>query len=245
MKDVKEWKKRVEGHRERLRQRFLMHGIDALTDSDVVELLLTFGTPRQDCKERSRTLLRHFGSLQGVLEAPMEELQKIKGIGPKNAIALKFVHAVARRFLRQRVLNKPFVQCAKDVVDYLFHYLSLKSRESFMVVFLDTANQIIDIKEMFSGTLDRAPIYPREIVKAAIEIGAKGVILVHNHPSGQTTPSQQDIKATKRIMIGASALGLNVLDHIVIGSIGQYFSFEEEGLMHRLRQETDEVLNAL
>ena len=175
----------------------------------------------------------------------MEELQKIKGIGPKNAIALKFVHAVARRFLRQRVLNKPFVQCAKDVVDYLFHYLSLKSRESFMVVFLDTANQIIDIKEMFSGTLDRAPIYPREIVKAAIEIGAKGVILVHNHPSGQATPSQQDIKATKRTMIGASALGLDVLDHIVIGSIGQYFSFEEEGLMHRLRRETDEVLNAL
>ena len=247
MKDahIHAWQARVKGHRGRLRERFLQHGIESFTDSDVIELLLTFGTPRQDCKERARALLMRFGSLHAVLEAPIEELQKVRGIGPKNAIALKFVHAVARRFLRDRILNRPLIQCAKDVVDYLFHHLSLKDREFFLGVFLDTANQVIDIKELFSGTIDRAPIYPREVIKTALDLGAKGVILVHNHPSGHTSPSKQDIRATKQIMLGASALGLNVLDHIIIGSIGEYFSFDEGGLMLRLKQETNEVFNAL
>ena len=243
--DHESWKKRVKGHRQRLRDRFLKYGIDSFTDSDIVELLLTFGTPRTDCKEAARGLLKHFGNLHGVLEAPMEELIQIKGVGPKNAIALKFVHEVARRFLRERLLRKDLIRCAQDVVDYLFHLMSFKDREVFVVVLLDPANQVIDVKELFSGTVDKAAIYPREIVRLALSLNAKGIILAHNHPSGWVNPSEQDILATKRIILAASAMDIVVMDHIIIGDVGRYYSFDTHGVMARLKHEVDGILNAL
>ncbi|WP_067615908.1 RadC family protein [Dissulfuribacter thermophilus] len=233
----KDWLKRVEGHRDRLRERFLRHGIASFTDSDIIELLLTFGTPRQDCKERARALLKRFGSLSGVLEASIEELQEVKGVGPKNAMALKFVHEVARRFLRQRILERSYVQCARDVVEYLWHSLSFKDREFFIGLYLDTSNRIIEVLELFSGTLDRTAVYPREVVKTALDKKAKSIILVHNHPSGRIEPSTSDLQTTKKVMLGAMALDIRVLDHIIIGGPGDYFSFEENGIMERLRLE--------
>ena len=235
--EITQWKKRVAGHRERLRERFLNHGLDSFTDSDVIEMLLTFGTPRQDCKERARRLLKEFGGLHEVLEAPLDELLRVKGIGPKNVVALKFVHEVARRFLKARLLERPILACARDVVDYLTHLVAFKDREVFLSIFLDSGNSILDVQELFSGTIDRTHVYPREIAKIALKIGAKNIILAHNHPSGRVSPSTQDIKTTKRIMLALAPLEIGVLDHIIIGAGGRYLSFEDQGMMAPMRSE--------
>jgi len=235
------WTKKVQGHRDRLRDRFISYGISAFTDSDVIELLLTFGTPRQDCKERARALLERFGSLSGVLEASIEELQEVKGIGPKNAVALKFVHEVARRFLKDRIIKRHYVQCARDVVEYLWHSLSFRDKEVFLALYLDTGNRILDAEELFSGTIDQAPVYPREVLKQALEKKAKSMILVHNHPSGRTNPSKGDLMTTKKITMAAMIVDVRVLDHIIIGGPQEYFSFEEEGLMKKIQTEIVET----
>ena len=226
-----------------MRERFLKHGLDAFTDSDVIEMLLAFGTPRQDCKERARRLLEEFGGLHEVLEAPLEELLKVKGIGPKNVVALKFVHEVARRFLKARLVKKPILTCSRDVVDYLTHLVAFKDNEVFFAIFLDTGNAILDVQELFSGTIDRTHVYPREIAKIALKMGARNVILAHNHPSGRISPSAQDINTTKRILLALAPLEIGVLDHIIIGAEGTYLSFEDQGLMASIRAKISEILN--
>ncbi len=231
------------GHRQRLRERFLKQGIDGFTDSDVIEFLLTLGTPRKDCKQEARALLREFGSLSAVMEASLDDLQKLRGIGPKNAVAIKFVHEVARRFLREKVLNKTYVHCAKDVADYLSHSLSFSQRERVVCIYLDSANAILDIITLFEGTLDKTPFYPREILKHAIKIGAKNIILAHNHPSGNITPSKQDIISTKRLIIASLSMDIDMLDHIIIGMPEEFYSFEEHGLIKSMRDEALHIIS--
>ena len=221
----------AEGHRQRLRDRFLKYGLDSFTDEEIVELLLALGTPRKDCKAQARELCIHFGSLAMVLEAGLEELQKIKGVGPNNAFAVKFIHEVARRFLRQQLKDRREIRSAADMIDYLCHALSFRDREVFMAVFLDSRNAVIDMEELFSGTANVTAVYPREVMRSALMKNATALIFAHNHPSGSLEPSQADRRITKQLSRAADLLGIRVLDHIIIAGPSKYFSFSENGIM--------------
>ncbi len=227
----------AEGHRQRLRDKFLKYGLDAFTDEEIIELLLALGTPRRDCKEPARAAFRRFGSLAKVLEADEKELKKIKGIGPNNLFALKFIHQVARRFLRERLKEREKISCASDVVDYLCHALSFKEREYFIALYLDAKNGIIDIEELFSGTADASPVYPREVLRQALLKNATGLIIVHNHPSGSLEPSKADQDITVSFLKACPLLGIRLLDHIIIAGPSSYFSFADSGLLSMLENQ--------
>jgi DNA repair protein RadC len=232
-------RRKLEGHRERLRQKFLDRGIDALTDEELLELLLTLGTPRKDCKPMAREAIKRFGSLRQVLEAPSEQLLEIRGIGPKNSLALKLIHGVARRFLENRLERMPYrFGSSKEVFDYLYHSMRDLKREVFKVLFLDSQNRILRVEDMFQGTLTSSAVYPREVIRRALELHAAGMILVHNHPSGDPKPSQDDLRITKQILAAARVMGMRVLDHLVIGE-GVYSSLAEMGHIQRFETELD------
>lgn len=219
-----------EGHRRRLREKFLRSGLDAFLDYEIIELLLTLATPRRDCRESAREALRRFKNLRGVLEATPEELQEIRGIGPHNIFGLKFVHEVARRFLRERMMSRPYCRSSREVFDYLFHSLRDLKKEKFKVLFLDVKNQIIEEKTLFEGTVDASAVYPREIMKEALKHNASALIFVHNHPSGDPEPSLCDKEITRELVFAATIMQLKVLDHIIIGN-NRYFSFADSGLI--------------
>ncbi len=221
----------AEGHRQRLRDKFLEYGIDAFTDEEIIELLLALGTPRKDCKLQARQLYKQFGSLAKVLEADIRELQKVKGVGPKNAFAIKFIHQVARRFLKDQLKHSKTIKSAKDVVDYLCHWLSFKDRESFCVIYLNAQNNIIEIDELFKGTTNIAPVYPREVMRQALLKNATSIIVAHNHPSGSNEPSKADIELTKQLKKAGMIIDVRMLDHIIISGPSSYFSFAENGLL--------------
>ena len=162
--EKEQWQEKGQGHRQRLRDRFLERGLENFTDAEVLELLLTFGTPRSDCKEAARTALKEFDSLAAVLEAPLPALQKIKGIGPKNGFAIHFVQATARRYLAARLKGKRYLHSSGDVRDFLVHSLRGLKKEVFQVIFLDTAHAIIDTRTVAEGTINVNTIYPRELL---------------------------------------------------------------------------------
>ncbi len=221
---------RDQGHRERLREKFLKTGLIGFLDYEIVELLLTLGTPRRDCKQQAWEALKKFQSLRGVLEAPVEELLKIRGIGPNNIFGLKLSQEVSRRFLKDRMLNKPYCHSSKEVFEYLYQALRDLKREKFKVMFLDSKNQILEEKTVFEGTVDSSAVYPREIMKEALKCNASSLIFVHNHPSGDPEPSLSDREITKELVFAAGFMQLKVLDHIIIGN-NRYFSFADEGLI--------------
>lgn len=218
------------GHRRRLREKFLRGGLSGFLDYEIIELLLTLGTPRRDCKQQAREALKKFHSLRGTLEAPTDELQEIKGVGPHNVFGLKLVQEVSRYFLKERMMSKPYCHSSKEVFDYLFHTLRDLKREKFKVLFLDAKNQILMEKTIFEGTVDSSAIYPREIMKEALKCDASSLIFVHNHPSGDPEPSLSDKEITKELVFAASLMQLKVLDHIIIGN-NRYFSFADQGLI--------------
>ncbi len=234
-----------EGHRQRLRDKFLQLGIEAFTDSEVIELLLTFGTPRADCKEAARTALAHFKSLPAVLDAPAQELQHIKGIGPKNIFALHFIQGVARRYLRQRVIGRHYLHSAREVADYLIHSMRGLPHEILTVIFLDNAHAILASEVVAEGTVNVNTIYPRELIKAALRHNASALILAHNHPSGSLTPSAQDRNLTKNLYLLGSLLQITLLDHLIVGAGEKVFSFAEEGLMAAIRSECGALVGSL
>ncbi len=235
--DRSDWQDKGDGHRQRLRDKFLDQGIDAFTDGEVIELLLTFGTPRSDCKEAARTALRELGSLPAVLDAPAARLGMIKGIGPKNVFALHFIQGVARRYLRQRVVGRQYISSSREVADYLIHLLRGLRREAFVVVYLDAAHAIIDSEVLNEGTVTVNTVYPREVVLAALKHNAAALVIAHNHPSGSLKPSAQDEQLTRTLHLVCSFLHLNLLDHLIIGAGEQVYSFADHGLMTRLREE--------
>jgi len=218
------------GHRQRLRQRFFRNGIEAFHDYEVVELLLTLATPRKDMKPVAKELIRRFGNLSGVLEAPISVLLKIKGLGHANIFALKVPHAVGRRFLFEETQGKAYLRSSKTVKDYLTHNLRERNREIFMVIFLDGQNQIIRMEELFSGSLTTSAIYPREVVQKVLNYDAASVILVHNHPSGSLTPSRSDRSVTKKLQTALSSIDVDVLDHLIVGG-NDFFSFADHRLL--------------
>lgn len=241
--DKQDWQKKGTGHRGRLRDRFLESGIDGLSNIEILELLLSFGTPRSDCKEAATELLKEYGSFSKVLDAPGGSLLKIKGIGPKNSFALQFIQAVASHYLKDRIRGKRYLHSSKEVADYLIHSMRGLKIEVLTVLFLDSSHAIIDTEIVAEGTLNVNTIYPREIIKRAMDYHAAALILAHNHPSGSLIPSPQDIKLTKTLFLLCTCMQVQLLDHLIIGD-GTY-SFADEGLMGAIREKCQKTLSLL
>lgn len=238
-----EWQKKGEGHRQRLRDRFLERGLDGFTDTEVLELLLTFGTPRSDCKEAARAALAEFGSFAAVFEASIPALQTIHGIGPKNSFAIHFVQEVARRYLKERLRGKRYLHSSTEVKDYLIHSLRGLKKEVFTVIFLDSSHAIIDSEVVAEGTINVNTVYPRELISKALTHHAAALIVAHNHPSGSLDPSPQDRHLTRTLCLLCSLMQIQLLDHLIIGD-GSY-SFADHGLMTEIQQECRELTQTL
>jgi DNA repair protein RadC len=219
-----------EGHRQRLREKFLNSGLDGFHDYEIIELLLTLGTPRSDCKQPAKDALKKWGSLKAVLEAPPKELKKIKGIGDHNVFGLKLTQDVARRYLADRIVDMDYIQSSEDVLDYLRHNLRDKSQELFMVIYLNGRNQILKMETLFEGTLNTSAVYPREVVKKALENDASALVLVHNHPSGNPSPSKDDLTITKKLKEAARTIDIYIHDHLIIAG-NDVYSFSDHGLI--------------
>lgn len=243
--DKQDWQSKGEGHRQRLRDKFLEHGIDSFTDSEIIELLLTFGTPRSDCKEAARAALEDLGSLPAVLDAPGERLTRIKGIGPKNIFALHFIQGVARRYLKQRLIGKKYAASSADAADYLVHLLRDAKREAFVAVYLDASNGIIGSEILNEGTVTVNTVYPREVVMGALKKNAAGLIVAHNHPSGSLEPSPKDMQLTRSLHIICNFMHIRLLDHLIIGDRAKPFSFSDNGIMEQLRNECKPLIDAI
>lgn len=218
------------GHRERLRERALGGGLSALPDYEVLELILFRAIPRGDVKPLAKQLLARFGSVSGVLGASVEELKTVPGVGPAVALDLKLVQEVALRTGREAVGKRAVISSWSALLAYVKTALAHEAREQFRVLFLDKKNQLIADEVMNRGTVDHAPVYPREVMRRALELSASAVILVHNHPSGDPTPSSADIDMTRQVMEAARALRIAVHDHLVVGRQG-VASFKALGLM--------------
>jgi DNA repair protein RadC len=208
------------GHRERLRDRFREAGADALSDYELLELLLFRALPRRDVKPLAKTLLEKFGSFAEVIAAPEVRLAEVKGLGDSAITEFKIVQAAASRFLRGAVKKRPVLSSWSSVLDYCRTAQAFAVREEFRVLFLDKRNQLIADETQQVGTVDHTPVYPREVVKRALELSASAIILVHNHPSGDPTPSHADIQMTEQIIAVAKPLGIAVHDHIIVGKDG-------------------------
>ena len=217
-----------QGHRKRLRERFIESGLVGFQDYEIVELLLTLGSPRKDCKQPAKEAIRKFKTLKGVLEAAPEELQQIKGIGPHNSFGISLVQEVARKYLREKIIDRPVCSSSQEVFDYLYHSMRGLKKEVFKVIYLDSQNRIIEIEDLFRGTVDSSVVHVREVIESAIRYKAVSLIFVHNHPSGNPAPSQSDRDLTRDLVIAAGIMGLKVLDHIVIGD-DRYYSFTGDG----------------
>ncbi|MBX3597134.1 MAG: DNA repair protein RadC [Rhizobiaceae bacterium] len=217
---VKDQKPHYLGHRERLRQRFRDSGPDALQDYEILELLLFRSIPRADTKERAKALIRRFGSLSEVLGAPEHLLREVEGVGEAVAFDLKAVATAARRMAKGEVAQREVLSSWQSLLDYIRTAMAFEPREQFRILFLDKRNALIADEVQQTGTVDHTPAYPREVARRALELSATAIILVHNHPSGDPTPSRADIEMTKTIIGVCKPLGINVHDHIIVGKAG-------------------------
>jgi DNA repair protein RadC len=209
------------GHRERARQRFLKVGEEALDDYEVLELILFLAIPRQDTKALAKELLAKFGSYSAVLGASPERLAEVKGISASVATNLKIIQAAAQRFARHRVDRElPILSSWGALIDYVTAQMAFNTVEQFRILFLDKKNRLIADEVQQEGTVDHTPVYPREVIKRSLELGATAIILVHNHPSGDPSPSSADVQMTRQINDVARPLGITLHDHIIIGKAG-------------------------
>ena len=208
------------GHRDRLRERMQSAGAGALADYEMLELLLFRSIPQRDTKPIAKALLDRFGSLAEVLGAPAHLLEEVKGIGPSVAFDLKLVASLAERMLRSQIRGRHVLSSWSQVLDYCRAAMAFEPREQFRILFLDKKNALIADEVQQTGTVDHTPVYPREVARRALELSATAIILVHNHPSGDPTPSRADIDMTKTIIAAAKPLGIAVHDHIIIGKKG-------------------------
>jgi len=221
-----------EGHRKRLRQKFIQSGLEGFHDYEIVELLLTLGSPRKDCKPQAKAALKKFKTLRGVLEAPIEELQQIDGIGPHNAFGIKLAQEVARKFLREKIIDKAVYKSSQEIFDYLYHSMRDLKKELFKVLYLNSRHQIIETGDLFKGTLNSSAVSPREVIENALKHNAACLVFAHNHPSGNPEPSQNDKQITRDLVYAAAIIQIKVLDHVIIGD-NRYFSFAGEGLIEQ------------
>ena len=218
------------GHRTRLRERFAEVGEQAMRDYEVLELVLFRSIPQRDVKPLAKQLLARFGSLGAVLGATAEDLRTVAGVGDAVALDLKLLHEAGLRTAREQVVRRPVISSWAALLAYVKTALAHEAREQFRVLFLDKKNQLIADEIMNRGTVDHAPVYPREVVRRALELSASAVILVHNHPSGDPTPSSADVDMTRQIVDAARPLRITIHDHLVVGRDG-VASFKALGLM--------------
>lgn len=207
----------IRDHRKRLRQRFMEGGADAMPDYELLELVLFRAVPRQDMKPVARDLLDAFGDFNRVLAAPASRLAEVRGVGDAIIQELKIVEAAAQRMARSRVMQRPVLSGWQPLLDYCHTAMAHRETEEFRVLYLDRKNVLIADEAQARGTVDHVPVYPREVVKRALELNASALILVHNHPSGDPTPSDADIAMTQRIGAAAEVLSLTLHDHIIVG----------------------------
>jgi DNA repair protein RadC len=209
-----------EGHRDRLRDRFLTAGAGALADYELLELLLFRAIPRRDVKPLAKDLLKRFGSFAEVITAPQDRLREIKGIGDSAIAEFKIIEAAAQELLRGSIKKRTVLGSWAAVVDYCRAAMAFVEREEFRILFLDKRNVLIRDEVQGVGTVDHTPVYPREIIKRALELSATALILVHNHPSGDPTPSQADVSMTQQIIALARPMGIEIHDHLIVGRNG-------------------------
>jgi len=218
------------GHRRRLRERFLKAGADALADYELLELLLFLVHARADVKPLAKRLIDRFGSFAEAITATPAMLKEVEGVGDTTVAALKTAEAAAIRMLRQRVMGQPVISSWQQLVDYCRASMAAAPVEQSRILFLDRKNRLIADELQQRGTVDHTPVYPREVLKRALELGASAIIMVHNHPSGDTTPSRADIDMTREVAKAAAALGLTLHDHVIVGRSG-HTSLKNKGLI--------------
>ncbi len=224
------------GHRRRLRERFLTSGLNGLQDYEVVELLLSLGTPRKDCKQAAKDAIRKFGGLRGVLEAAPEELAEIEGIGPHNAFGIRLMREVAKAFLAARLEDRPFVASSAEVFDYLSVAMRGLRNEVFKVLHLDAANHVIAVEDLPAGTVNASAVSVRSVVESALRRHSVSLVVAHNHPSGTVNPSLADKALTRELVQAARLVNVRVLDHLVVGD-NRFYSFAGEGLIEEYEAE--------
>lgn len=228
--DAPETQSLVVGHRQRLRDRFRKGGAEALPDYELLELVLFRAIPRRDTKGLAKRLLTRFGSFAGVLNAPDQRLKEVTGVGDAVVTELRLIRAAALRLMQSELFSKPVLSSWTQVLDYLRAAQGFEEREQFRILFLDKKNRLIADEIQGRGTVDHTPVYVREVVKRALELSSTAIILVHNHPSGDPTPSRADIEMTRMIVNAGKPLGVQVHDHIIVGRAG-YASFRAMQLL--------------
>lgn len=217
-------------HRKRLRTRFMQGGAAAVPDYELLELILFRAIPRQDVKPLAHSLMAEFGDFNRVVTAPIERLRSFKGVGDAVITELKVIEAAAHRLARSKVMHKQLISSWDALIDYCHTTMAHRETEQFRVLFLDRKNVLIADEEQGKGTVDHVPVYPREVAKRALELNASALILVHNHPSGDPTPSQSDIDMTAQMEMACAALGLTLHDHLIVGK-SRELSFKTEGYL--------------
>lgn len=218
-----------EGHRHRLRLRFIQSGLDGFLDYEIVELLLTLGTPRKDCKKAAKDLILKFGSLKKILDASNDELRQIKNVGPVNSIGIQLFKALSKRYAKENIFIKSLLDSPQKVAEYIREKYGQEKKEYFLMLYLDTQNNLID-NEISVGILNASLVHPREVFHKAILNNAAQVIVAHNHPSGICKPSDEDIKTTKRLIEAGKIIGIELLDHIIVSEYESY-SFRENKII--------------
>lgn len=220
----------IADHRQRLRARFMQGGADPLPDYELLELVLFRAIPRRDVKPLARALMDRFGDFNRVITAPEPRLHDISGVGDAVIVELKIVEAAAQRMARSKIMQRHVVSSWDALLDYCHTVMAHRETEQFRVLYLDRKNVIITDEEQGKGTVDHVPVYPREVAKRALELNASALILVHNHPSGDPTPSQADIDMTQQVLAACQALGMTLHDHLIIGKSNE-LSFRSEGYL--------------
>ena len=236
MKKDKINKHKGDGHRKRLREKFLKAGLSGFHDYEVIELLLTLNTPRKDCKEIAKNLLKSFKTLQGVFEANDKELQQIKGLGPLNIMGLKLIKEVCLRYLEKKIISKNIIKNSHDLINYIKYAIGYKTKEVFAGIFLDAKNRVISCDILFKGTLTSSSVYPREVISKALGHRAAALIFAHNHPSGDCLPSPEDISITRKLVFALKHVGITVHEHIITGQ-EKFYSFADQGIIADFNKE--------
>jgi DNA repair protein RadC len=226
-------------HLTKLEERFIKYGIEGLSNSQIIELLLCRNLNRKDCKKVVAEVTGKYKTLREFLIAPVEELQHIQGMNEKCIIAIKMMLEIPSKFLKEEIIQKPFYASSQEIFDYLYHSMRDLKKEIFRIIYLNNQSQIINTEVLFEGTLNEIHIYPREIQERSFKHNAHHLIFVHNHPSGDPMPSHNDEKITRDMVFIGKVLQISVLDHIIIGE-NRYFSFSSAGLIEKYE---DEFLN--
>lgn len=212
-----------------MREKFLESGLAGFLDYEIVELLLTLGTPRKDCKQTAKDAIKKFGGLNEVLDATIDDLQQLTGIGPSNAFGIKLFQAISERYSREKINSNDMLDSPRMIFEYLRERIGKEKKEHFVILFFDTRNNLI-VDDVSVGTLNASLVHPREIFAQAIVKNASYVVVAHNHPSGDATPSEEDVMTTKRLVEAGKIIGISVVDHIVVARDG-YVSLKERNLI--------------